>query len=98
MTEIGCVVRRRFSHYVISVGDGQTVAICNLHEKFGRIVVRSRLVYRPVQKSGEALPGPWVDEVLVPKGGKLLLKGVLYRRVPDLDKAAAELVPQTGPP
>jgi hypothetical protein len=97
MSVIGCIVYKRSGHYTIGA-DGQTVALGNWHEERGRIVARSRLVYRPVQKIGEKLPGPWVNEVLTSENGKLLLKGVQYRRVPDLDKSAAELMPQAISP
>ncbi len=97
MSVISCVVHRRSSHYAISVGDGQTVAIGEWRAERDRIITHTRLVYRSVQKVGEELPGPWVSEVLIPQGRKLLLKGVLYRRVPDLDKSAAELMPHVSP-
>jgi hypothetical protein len=97
MNVIGCVVNRQFSHYTISAGDGQTIAAGDWHEENGRILARSRLVYRSVQIIGEALPGPWINDVLMPKDGKLLLKGVIYGRVPDLDKGAAELMPKPDP-
>ncbi len=98
MSVIGCVVNQQSGHYAISAGDGQTVAVGDWHEKNGQIVAHWRLVFRTVPKVGEKLPGPWVDEVLKSKDGRLVLKGVFYRRVPDLDKGAAELMPQPSPP
>lgn len=97
MSVIGCVVYRRSGHHSIGA-EGGMVSLGEWHEERGRIVARSRLVCRPVPKAGEELPGPWVDDVLIPKEGRLLMKGVLYRRVPDLDKGAAELMPQHGQP
>jgi len=92
---IGCIVNREPGRYTtISAGDGQTVAAGDWHEDHGRIVARSHVVFRTVPHVGEKLPGPWIEDVLVLKGGMLLLKGVRYQRVPELDKSAAEMIPQ----
>jgi translation initiation factor IF-1 len=98
MVVIGCIVNREPGRYTrISAGDGQTVASGDWHEDHGRIVVRYQVVFRTVPRSGEKLPGPWIEDVLVLKDGALLLKGVRYQRVPELDKSAAEMVPQPAP-
>ena len=98
MSMIGCVVHLRLGHYAISVGDGQIVSVGEWREEHGRIITHTRLVYRSVQKIGEELPGQWVDEVLTHQDGNLVLKGVVYRRVPDLDNSAAELIPHSSRP
>jgi hypothetical protein len=95
MVVIGCVVNREPGSFItISAGDGQTVAAGDWHEEQGKIVARSRLVFRTVTRIGEELPGPWNRDVLTIKDGQLLLDGVRYRRVPGLDKSASEMVPR----
>lgn len=94
---IGCVVYRRFGHHSVGA-EGGTVAVGEWHREHGKIFIRSRVVYRPVPKAGEDLPGPWVNETLTPKDGLLLIKGVPYHRVADLDKGARELMPQHNQP
>ncbi len=95
MVVIGCVVNREPGSFItISAGDGQTVAAGDWHEEQGKIIARSRVVFRTVTRIGEELPGPWNRDVLTIKDGHLLLGGVLYRRVPELDKSASEMVPR----
>ena len=91
---IDCIVNRELGRYTtISEGDGQVVAAGEWHRDGGRIVMRSQTVFRTVPKIGERLPGSWHEDVLLLKGDELLLKGVSYHQVPELEKSAAELVP-----
>jgi translation initiation factor IF-1 len=96
---IDCIVNRERGRYTtISSGDGQVVAVGEWHREQGRIVMRSQTVLRIVPKVGEKLPGPWSEDVLRLKGDLLLLNGVSYRREPELEKSAAEMVPHPNPP
>jgi hypothetical protein len=97
MIKIGCVVNRESGTFAISAGDGQVLSSGDWQEEKGEIVARSRVVMRTVQRTGEELPGPWNQDVLTIKDHELLLKGVRYRRVPQLDKSASEMVPRPGP-
>ncbi len=98
MVVIGCIVDSELGRFTtISAGDGQTVAAGDWHEEQGKIVARYRVVFRTVPRIGEELPGPWNQDVLTIKDGQLSLKGVRYRRVPELDKSASEMLPHRAP-
>jgi hypothetical protein len=95
---IGCVVNSEPGRpTTISAGDGQTIAAGDWRQERGTIVVRSRVVFRTVSRMGEKLPGPWNVDVLTIKDGQFLLKGVGYRRAPELDESAAQMVPHPAP-
>ena len=93
MIKIGCVVYRDSGRLAISVGDGQILSFGDWHEEHGKIVARSRVVMRSVERIGEKLPGPWKQDVMTMKDGQLLMNGTHYRRIPELDKSASEMVP-----
>jgi hypothetical protein len=97
MIKIGCVINREPGSFTISAGDGQILSEGDWKDEQGKIVVRSQVVMRTVQRIGEKLPGPWSREVLTVLDGQLLLNGVRYRRVPELEKSASEMLPRPAP-
>jgi hypothetical protein len=90
---VGCVINREPGRYTnLSAGDGQVVS---LGEWDGHLPghVKYRLISRTVERVGEALPGPWHEEMLASTPtGYLRFKGELYRRMKDLDPNIRELL------
>src|SRR5271165_2444549 len=92
---VGCVINREPGRYTtVSAGDGQVIYFGEWDRHLPGHV-KYHLISRTVERVGETLPGPWLEEKLAstPKG-YLRFKGELYRRVKDLEPSIRELLPK----
>jgi hypothetical protein len=95
MIAIGCLVYREPGK--LTMGPEGILETGDWHVDHGRIVTHTRVALREVQRKGETLPGPWKQDVWTLEHGVLSRGGIRYRRAPELDKSAAELVPRPIP-
>jgi len=95
MIVIGCFVYRRPGK--LTMGPFGILETGDWRSDRDKIVTHTRVVLREIPRIGETLPGPWNQYEWTLKHGILLRNGIRYRRVPELDKSAAELVPSPNP-